>query len=159
MADFPHTGAIALLFSALEPCLLTTAACVPLLRPLLSGRGLGDSSAATPNYSDGLVTYGGSGGTRPNQSKMSSSGFDKLPDDGSSTEHLRVGDSDAETHGALVGKQNGGKKDDGFELGPISVQHDWKVEARQATSALVTPYSSTTIAADRSRKASVPGLH
>ena len=38
MLDFPFTGPVAVMFSALEPCLLITAACVPLLRPPLGYR-------------------------------------------------------------------------------------------------------------------------
>ncbi|UKZ95955.1 uncharacterized protein TrAFT101_010762 [Trichoderma asperellum] len=50
MNDFPFSGGIALAFSALEPCLLVTAACIPLLRPLVSRN---KSTADASSYARG----------------------------------------------------------------------------------------------------------
>lgn len=85
MNHFPYSGNIALMFSAMEPYLLVTAACIPLLRPSVSrdkSRGKANSNAT---------------GTNKNKVGASStawadaSGFSERPDDDGSMKRLQIG--------------------------------------------------------------------
>ncbi|KAK8048232.1 hypothetical protein PG994_009962 [Apiospora phragmitis] len=77
MSDFPFSGGISLMFSALEPSMLVTAACIPLLRPLVSRD---NSTPTASSYARGNTT----GNTGP-RSAPRMGGFSELPDDDGST--------------------------------------------------------------------------
>lgn len=100
------------MFSALEPCLLVTAACIPLLRPLVSRDKSSDkaNSYATGNN---MNKVGAS-----SAAWAGASGFSEIPDDDGSTKQLHVGDAQygAESHHANI------------QLKTITVKRDWKVE-------------------------------
>lgn len=118
MNDFPYSGGIALMFSALEPCLLVTAACIPLLRPLVSRNNSTNNanSYATGNTKDKIGA--------------SSTPWTELPDDDGSTRQLHMGRSQ------YGGRATAAVDDSSFnssyaanvELKTITVKRDWKVE-------------------------------
>ncbi|KAI1451208.1 hypothetical protein F4805DRAFT_166453 [Annulohypoxylon moriforme] len=127
MDDFPYSGGIALAFSALEPCLLVTAACIPLLRPLVSRK---NSSAEVSSYADGTITIGGTGAP----SAPRRGGFSELEDDDGSTRQLRMkqskfgGGSTAEADGSSFGSSHGVDNHyTNLELKAITVKKEWKV--------------------------------
>lgn len=121
LADFSGTGAIGVMFSALEPCLLITAACVPLLRPIL---GRKYSSTGTARVSNDTSSNSIGSGLR--------SGFLKLKDT-SSLKRLRP---DVVRYDATVvskdatSEQNGEdtRMANGTELSAIRVKKDWTVQ-------------------------------
>ncbi|KAI1386037.1 uncharacterized protein F4822DRAFT_414827 [Hypoxylon trugodes] len=124
--DFPFSSGVALAFSALEPCLLVTAACIPLLRPLVSRK---NSSVEHSSYADGTITIGGSGA--PSAPRMG--GFSELEDDNSSTRQLHVkqskfgGGTTAEADGSSFGSSHGADNYTNVELKAIRVKKEWKV--------------------------------
>lgn len=127
MNDFPYSGGIALMFSALEPCLLVTAACIPLLRPLVSRNNSTEEADSRPI---GITndTIGGS-------STPWKGGFSELPDDDGSTRQLHVGHSQygvgatAVADGGSFGSSYGADNHHGnIELKTITVKRDWTVE-------------------------------
>ena len=107
------------MFSALEPCLLITAACVPLLRPLLGYR-------YSPN---GTARFHGMSSSK---TQKDGEGFEKLGE-GFSVDALRPG---LVHYDAVVASKQGNSTPttDGsasarhVELESISVRKDWKVE-------------------------------
>lgn len=115
LTDFPYTGPIAVMFSALEPCLLITAACVPLLRPLLGRR-----------YSPtGTAKLGASNSTKGSSQKQNVR-FKRLNDD-PHTKQLRPEPVHYDTVVASAPEfeNRGGNA---LELEYISVRKDWRVE-------------------------------
>lgn len=135
MTDFPFSGGIALMFSALEPCLLVTAACIPLLRPLVSGN---NSTAATggSSYARGNNGTGNTGSHSHSQSTFRKGGFSELQDDDGSTRQLRMAESKL-GGGANVAAADGGSFDSStgadthhadLELRTIRIKRDWTVE-------------------------------
>lgn len=134
MNDFPFSGGIALMFSALEPCLLVTAACIPLLRPLVSGN---NSTAATgSSYARGNTT-GNTAGHSHSHSTSRKGGFLELQDDDGSTRQLRMAEAQF-GGGATVVAADGSSSLDysngadnqhaDLELKTIKVKRDWRVE-------------------------------
>ncbi|KAK7911744.1 hypothetical protein PG985_014225 [Apiospora marii] len=134
MNDFPFSGGIALMFSALEPCLLVTAACIPLLRPLVSGNN--STAAAGSSYARGNTT-GNTGGHSHSHSTSRNGGFSELQDDDGSTRQLRMAEAKF-GGGATVVAADGSSSFDysnaadshhaDLELKTIKVQRDWRVE-------------------------------
>ncbi|GFP60236.1 satratoxin biosynthesis SC1 cluster protein 4 [Trichoderma asperellum] len=131
MNDFPFSGGIALAFSALEPCLLVTAACIPLLRPLVSRN---KSTAEASSYARGN-TISNTGAHSASQM----GGFSELPDDDSSTRQLHMGRS--KFGGGATAAADGSSFDSSYradnhytevELKAITVTRDWKVEESAA---------------------------
>ncbi|KAI1086164.1 hypothetical protein F5B19DRAFT_498610 [Rostrohypoxylon terebratum] len=127
MGDFPFSGDIALAFSALEPCLLVTAACIPLLRPLVSRK---NTTVEASSYADGMITIGGSGAN----SAPRKGGFSELHDDDGSERQLHVqqskygGGSSAEADGSSFGSSHGvDNQFTNMELKAITVKKEWKV--------------------------------
>ncbi|KAI5922447.1 hypothetical protein F4810DRAFT_264441 [Camillea tinctor] len=126
MDDFPFSGGIALAFSALEPSLLVTAACIPLLRPLVSRN---NSSEEASNYADGAITIGGTGAP----SAPRRGGFSELEDDDRSTRQLHVkqskfgGGSTVEADGSSFGSNGADNNYNNMELKAITVKKEWKV--------------------------------
>jgi hypothetical protein len=127
MTDFPFYGGIALMFSALEPCLLVTASCIPLLRPLVSRN---KSQAENSGYARGNAS-GNTGG----HSASRKGGFSELQDDDGSTRQLRMGQ--AKYGGEATAAADGGSFDSSdeanhhhadMELKQITVTRDWRVE-------------------------------
>ncbi|KAI3393573.1 hypothetical protein diail_3922 [Diaporthe ilicicola] len=127
MNDFPYSGGIALMFSALEPCLLVTAACIPLLRPLVSRNNSTDKddSDVRGNTKDKIGP----------SSTPWTGGFSELPDDDGSTRRLHMGQS--EYGGRAAAAADGSSFNPSYganhyhaniELKSITVQRDWKVE-------------------------------
>lgn len=115
------------MFSALEPSLLVTAACIPLLRPLVSRN---NSTAEASSYARGN-TISNTGA----HSASRKGGFSELQDDDGSTRQLRMGQS--KFGGRATAAADGGSFDssDGadnhhndLELKTITVTRDWKVE-------------------------------
>ncbi|KAI0127594.1 hypothetical protein BJ170DRAFT_722844 [Xylariales sp. AK1849] len=128
IADFAFSGPIAVMFSALEPCLLITAASVPFLRPLL---GRQYSSTGTARFGSASVSH-----KSHQRAQKESSGFNKLTDD-ESTRRLRP---ERIQYDAQVGVKDGtdhsigdSATDQDVELGVISVKKDWKVEEGPAS--------------------------
>lgn len=119
MMDLPFTLPVAVMFSALEPCLLITAACVPLLRPLLGYRYSPNGTAR-------------SRGTGFSKTQKDGEGFEKLDED-LSAKALRL---DPVHYDAVVAAKHGDTSPDTdgptihrhMELESISVKKDWKVE-------------------------------
>ncbi|KAK8032672.1 hypothetical protein PG990_002406, partial [Apiospora arundinis] len=131
MNDFPFSGGIALMFSALEPCLLVTAACIPLLRPLVSGPN--SAAAASSGYARDKSSGNGGG----NHSASRKAGFSELQDDDGSTRQLRMGGRSQFGGGATAAAgassfdlSDGAHdhRDTNVELKNIKVKRDWKVE-------------------------------
>ncbi|KAK8004594.1 mitochondrial carrier [Apiospora arundinis] len=131
MNDFPFSGGIALMFSALEPCLLVTAACIPLLRPLVSGPN--STAAASSGYARGKSSGNGGG----NHSATRKAGFSELQDDNGSTRELRMGgrsqfggDANAAAGASSFDLSDGAHDhcDANVELKNIKGKRDWKVE-------------------------------
>lgn len=131
MNDFPYSGGIALMFSALEPCLLVTAACIPLLRPLVSRKKSTDegNSYATGNTRD----------RNEASSTPWAEGFSELPDDDGSTRQLHMGQSKYGAEATVA--VDGGSLDSSYaadnhhtnmELKTITVKRDWRVEESAA---------------------------
>lgn len=126
MDDFPYSGSIALAFSALEPALLVTAACIPLLRPLVSRK---NSSVEHSSYADGTITIGGTGA----HPAPRMGGFSELEDDDGSTRQLHMkqskfGNSTAEADGSSFGSSHGADNHyNNMELKAITVKKEWKV--------------------------------
>lgn len=123
MNDFPYSGGIALMFSALEPCLLVTAACIPLLRPLVSRN---DSTNKSSNYARS---------SSKNKIGASSTPWTELPDDDGSTRQLHVGQSQygggatAAADGSAFNSSYGAENHHtNVELKTITVKRDWRVE-------------------------------
>ncbi|KAI0156723.1 hypothetical protein GGR52DRAFT_577276 [Hypoxylon sp. FL1284] len=110
----PHT----VLFSALEPCVAITLACVIILRPLFGGQ----------YSSDGTATYEG----QPTETipRTSNRHFKQLNDDSSETrlrpEEVGYRATIAKSPNPFKGLGNTG--DAGLEMGSISIQHEWTVE-------------------------------
>jgi hypothetical protein len=113
------------MFSALEPCLLITAACVPLLRPLLKGRYSASGTAQ-------------SGPSTSSKSQKGTAGFNQLRDDSS---WARLRPEDLQYDAAVASSRDGNSgnsvgeagTDHNMEMGYISVKKDWKVvEERSA---------------------------
>ncbi|KAK8075603.1 hypothetical protein PG997_010266 [Apiospora hydei] len=131
MTDFPFSGGIALMFSALEPCLLVTAACIPLLRPLVS-RDNSTAGASSSSYARGNNTIGSTGA---HHSASRNAGFSELQDDDGSTRQLRMGQSQyaggasAAADGSSFDSYNGvDNHHTELELKNIRVKRDWTVE-------------------------------
>lgn len=120
MNDFPYSGGIALMFSALEPSLLVTAACIPLLRPLVSRN---NSSAKASSYAAGNSKVKMGSSSTP---WTGSAGFSELPDDDSSTKQLHVGQS--QFGGGTTVAADGTSSQSTYELKTITVKRDWRVE-------------------------------
>ncbi|KAL7926669.1 hypothetical protein ACQKWADRAFT_328355 [Trichoderma austrokoningii] len=127
MNDFPFFGGIALLFSALEPSLLVTASCIPLLRPLVS------RNKSTPDASS--YARGNTSGNTGPLSDSRKGGFSELQDDDGSTRQLRMAQS--KFGGEATAAADGGSFDSsdgpdhhhaGLELKTITVTRDWRVE-------------------------------
>lgn len=118
MNDFPYSGGIALMFSALEPCLLVTAACIPLLRPLVSRNNSSnkDNSYATGNTKDK---------SGPSSAPWTG-GFSELPDDDGSTRQLHMKQS--QYGGGATAAADGGSFNSTYEMKTITVKRDWRVE-------------------------------
>ncbi|KAI1409470.1 hypothetical protein F5Y13DRAFT_90739 [Hypoxylon sp. FL1857] len=118
----PHT----VLFSALEPCIAVTLACIIILRPLFGGQ----------YSSDGTATFNGSSAdvlARKNSSRR----FRQLNDNSSET-RLRPEDVG---YRASIAKspepfKGFGSMDVNLEMGSISIKHEWTVmeEPRPMTS-------------------------
>lgn len=112
----PHT----VLFSALEPCLAITLACVPVLRPIFGGR-----------YSTtGTAKFGPP--TRKTLTQKSSRRFRQFNENGSEAQ-LRPGQLESQTHIAANGassvqiptaREEGGD----VELGSITGSQEWGVD-------------------------------
>lgn len=115
------------MFSALEPCLLVTAACIPLLRPLVSRN----------NSTDKANSYAG-GNTKDKIGASSTpwaGDFSELPDDDGSTRQLHMGQSqyggtataavDGSSFNSSCGADNHHAN---MELKTITVKRDWRVE-------------------------------
>ena len=118
MLDFPFTGPVAVMFSALEPCLLITAACVPLLRPLLGYRYSPNGTAKcsttdSPRHQDGRE------GLKRHNQDLFEKGLRPEPVHYDAVVASKTGDS---THSVedLVNHQR--------DMESISVRKDWKVE-------------------------------
>ncbi|KAK8016872.1 hypothetical protein PG993_015061 [Apiospora rasikravindrae] len=131
MADFPYSGGIALMFSALEPCLLVTAACIPLLRPLVS-RDSSKARTGNSSYVRGNNTIGSSGA---HLSASRKAGFSELQDDDGSTRQLRMGQSRfgggasaaADGNSSFYFSDGADKDHSDLELRNIRVKRDWEV--------------------------------
>lgn len=127
MDDFPYSGGIALAFSALEPCLLVTAACIPLLRPLVSRN---TSTAEASSYARGNTNSDSRA-----HSTSKTEGFSKLLDEDSSTRRLHIGQSKFGAGAATTADSNSfdssiraDNNHANIELKSIVVTRDWKVE-------------------------------
>ncbi|KAH9903597.1 hypothetical protein F4778DRAFT_91226 [Xylariomycetidae sp. FL2044] len=120
--DVTYTMPEAVLFSALEPCLAITLACVPVLRPLLGGR-----------YSPtGTAQFGATTVKNPKEDR----GFNKLNDD-SSIKRLRPDPTQYDANvvskdGSPSLTESGGGEDvpgaADLELGTIKIKKAWAVE-------------------------------
>ncbi|KAL6884734.1 hypothetical protein GGI43DRAFT_432538 [Trichoderma evansii] len=126
MNDFPFYGGIALLFSALEPSLLVTAACIPLLRPLVSRN---KSTTEASSYARGNTNNTGP------HSASQKGGFLELQDDDGSTRQLHMGQSKFGGGATAAADGNSFDSSDGadhhhtdLELKTITVTRDWRVE-------------------------------
>ncbi|KAM0512566.1 hypothetical protein ACHAPE_008743 [Trichoderma viride] len=123
MNDFPFFGGVALMFSALEPCLLVTASCIPLLRPLVSRN---KSQAGNSGYAAGNASS--------NAGALSASrkgGFSELQDDDRSTRQLRSefgGKATAAADGSSFDSDGPDHHHTDLELKTITVTRDWRVE-------------------------------
>lgn len=111
------------MFSALEPCLLVTAACIPLLRPLVSRN----------NSTDKANSY--ARGNTKDKIGASSTPWTELPDDDGSTRKLHVrqsqygGRATAAADGSSYNSSNGADNHYAtMELKTITVKRDWRVE-------------------------------
>ncbi|KAM6477054.1 hypothetical protein HDV62DRAFT_383830 [Trichoderma sp. SZMC 28011] len=127
MDDFPYSGGIALAFSALEPCLLVTAACIPLLRPLVSRN---PSTAETSSYARSNTN----GDNRAHPASKTE-GFSELLDEDSSTRRLHIGQSKFGTGAATTADSHSfdssiraDNNHANIELKSIVVTKGWKVE-------------------------------
>jgi hypothetical protein len=116
----PHT----VLFSALEPCLAITLACVPVLRPIFGGR-----------YSTtGTAKFGPP--TRKTLTQKSSRRFRQLNENSSET-RLRPEQLEYQAHiaaKAATSLQVPGPKEEGgdVELGAITVRQEWGVNEEKS---------------------------
>lgn len=124
MNDFPYSGGIALMFSALEPCLLVTAACIPLLRPLVSRN----------NSTDKANSYATGRGHNKDKIGANSTPWTELPDDDGSTRKLHMGQSQyggratAAVDDSSFNSSYGANTHHATELKTITVKRDWRVE-------------------------------
>ncbi|KAI1373050.1 hypothetical protein F4677DRAFT_462617 [Hypoxylon crocopeplum] len=119
----PHT----VLFSALEPCVAVTLACVIILRPLFGGQYSADGTATYQNPSVDALSR-----------KNSNRRFKQLNDDSSET---RLRPEDVGYRASIAKspepfKGFGSMGDVGLEMGSISIKHEWTVkeEPRPMTS-------------------------
>jgi hypothetical protein len=131
--DITYTVAMPIMWSALEPCIGITLACVPLLRPLFGGR-------YTPT---GTARFGASSKSFKNTksihtlSKSGSRRFEKFHDDYSITQLGSVADLRPEPlqYNANVKTKDGRQiestrdHDDNVELCSITVKKGWRVES------------------------------
>lgn len=126
MTDVTSTVLMPILWSALEPCLAITLACVPLLRPLLGGRHPSTGTAKPgPGFAQSLITIG----------KKSSRKFSRLGNAEMNT--MQLADEIPQLRPESVNyvassrysstDENVDELED-LELGTISVRKDWKVE-------------------------------
>ncbi|ETS74685.1 hypothetical protein PFICI_13169 [Pestalotiopsis fici W106-1] len=129
MNDFAFSGGIALMFSALEPCLLVTAACIPLLRPLVSRKS---SRGLSSSYASGYAGGKSKNNTGNNSRK---GGFSELQDDDGSTRQLHIGqskyggDATAATDvNSVDSSDRVGNHHADLELKHITIKRDWRVE-------------------------------
>lgn len=116
MNDFPYSGGIALMFSALEPCLLVTAACIPLLRPLVSRN----------NSTDRGNSYGTGRVNTKDKIGSNSTPWTELPDDDGSTRQLHVGQN--QYGGRATAAVDDHSFNSSMEMKTITVKRDWRVE-------------------------------
>lgn len=116
MNDFPYSGGIALMFSALEPCLLVTAACIPLLRPLVSRN----------NSTDRANSYGTGKINTKDKMGSNSTPWTELPDDDGSTRQLHVGQN--KYGGRATAAVDDHSFNSSMEMKTITVKRDWRVE-------------------------------
>ncbi|KAI6087259.1 hypothetical protein F4821DRAFT_259218 [Hypoxylon rubiginosum] len=111
----PHT----VLFSALEPCVAVTLACVIILRPLFGGQYSPDGTATFASPSADALSR-----------NVSNRHFKQLNDDSSET-RLRpeeVGYRATVAKSPEPFKGFGSLGDVGLEMGSISIKHEWTVE-------------------------------
>ncbi|KAI1134845.1 hypothetical protein F5Y05DRAFT_192585 [Hypoxylon sp. FL0543] len=110
----PHT----VLFSALEPCIAVTLACIIILRPLFGGRYLPDGTATFNSTSADALARSNSG-TR----------FRQLNDNSSET---RLRPEDVGYRASIANSPEPfkglGSMDVKLEMGSISIKHEWTVE-------------------------------
>ncbi|KAI3397962.1 hypothetical protein diail_10038 [Diaporthe ilicicola] len=122
MSDATFTILMPILWSALEPCLAITLACIPLLRPLLGGRytPTGTARLGPPTLKSRTVK------------QKRSRRFDRLEDENRATRladrgpQLRSGSASC----AVLSRHShlDASRDADVELGAVSIKRDWTVE-------------------------------
>lgn len=117
MTDVTYTVLMPILWSALEPCLAITLACVPLLRPLFGTRTYtpGATSFEPPKS---IVTIG----------KKRSRAFNKLGDEYPITQVRQEDSADAVSSRFSTIVEN---EERDVELITMSATKDWRAEQRQ----------------------------
>lgn len=128
MTDVTYTILMPILWSALEPCLAITLACIPLLRPLLGGRytPTGTAKLGPPTMKSRNVTQ---------KQKRRFSRLEHedehcitgLADDGSQLRPESIRYAVMSRHSTIDTKT-----DSDIELGAISIKRDWRVEKTES---------------------------
>lgn len=126
MTDVTYTILMPIMWSALEPCLAITLACIPLLRPLLGGRytPTGTAKLGPPTMKSRAVTQKRSRRFNLLEDEVC---ITALADGGSRLRPESVRYDVISRHSHV--DANTGNKD--VELGAISIKKDRKVENRQ----------------------------
>lgn len=125
MTDVTYTILMPIMWSALEPCLAITLACIPLLRPLLGGRytPTGTAKLGPPTMKSRAVTQKRSRRFNLLEDEVC---ITALADDGSRLRPESVRYDVLSRHSHVDANA-----DKDVELGAISIKKDWKVENRQ----------------------------
>lgn len=125
MSDVTYTILMPIMWSAMEPCLAITLACIPLLRPLLGGRytPTGTAKLGPPTMKSRAVT------------QKRSRRFKVLEDEICITREADEGaqlESESMRHDGISRHSHAdGNTDTDVELSAISIKKDWRVEERQ----------------------------
>lgn len=125
MTDVTYTILMPIMWSALEPCLAITLACIPLLRPLLGGRytPTGTAKLGSPTMRSRAVTQ--KRGRRFNLLEDEIC-ITRPADDGPQLRPESIRYDVLSRHSHVDAST-----DTDVELGAISIKKDWKVEKTQ----------------------------